>query len=64
VDLAAPTRRLTRPRNYQAEDGALTGTATTDNSDSQANGVVVTGVSDGNANPRGQQYNYDGKTSG
>jgi hypothetical protein len=35
---------------YQAEDGALTGTATIDNSYSQANGGVVTGVSDGNAN--------------
>ena len=35
---------------YQAEDGALTGTAAVDNSYSQANGGVVTGVSDGAAN--------------
>lgn len=35
---------------YQAEDGALTGTATVDNSYSQANGGVVTGISDGPAN--------------
>ena len=35
---------------YQAEDGALTGTATVDNSYSQANGGVVTGISDGAAN--------------
>ncbi|MBO0770005.1 MAG: carbohydrate-binding protein [Actinobacteria bacterium] len=35
---------------YQAENGTLTGTAKTDNSYSQANGGVVTGISDGAAN--------------
>ena len=35
---------------YQAEDGALTGTATVNNSYSQANGGVVTGVGGGPAN--------------
>jgi hypothetical protein len=35
---------------YQAEDAAMTGTAHVDNSYSQANGGVVTGISDGAAN--------------
>jgi hypothetical protein len=35
---------------YQAEDGTLTGTAKVDNSYSQADGGVVTGISDGPAN--------------
>ncbi len=35
---------------YQAEDGAMTGTAHVDNSYSQADGGVVTGISDGAAN--------------
>ena len=35
---------------YQAEDGTLTGTATVNNSYSQANGGVVTGVGGGPAN--------------
>ncbi|MGH3421927.1 MAG: carbohydrate-binding protein, partial [Streptosporangiaceae bacterium] len=35
---------------YQAEDGAMAGTAHADNSYSQAHGGVVTGISDGSAN--------------
>jgi len=35
---------------YQAQDAAMTGTAHVDNSYSQANGGVVTGISDGPAN--------------
>jgi hypothetical protein len=38
-----------RTTTYQAENGALTGTAHVDTSDSQAQGRVVTGVSDGSA---------------
>ncbi|HEX3923867.1 MAG TPA: LamG-like jellyroll fold domain-containing protein [Streptosporangiaceae bacterium] len=49
VDATSPA---VRPHlaTYQAEDAAMTGTAHVDNSYSQANGGVVTGVSDGGAN--------------
>jgi concanavalin A-like lectin/glucanase superfamily protein len=47
---ATPDGALPASVTYQAEDAALTGTATVDNEYSQAHGGVVTGVSDGAAN--------------
>jgi hypothetical protein len=47
---ATDTVTTTNVVTYQAENGTLTGTAAVDNSYSQANGGVVTGVGDGTAN--------------
>ena len=48
----AATSPALRPdiATYQAEDGAMTGTAHVDTSDSQASGGVVTGIAGGSAN--------------
>jgi hypothetical protein len=48
--VAAGSQGAPATATYQAENGTLTGTATVDNSYSQANGGVVTGVSGGPAN--------------